>query len=176
MRDADPGRDMIALGLKAKGEGNEKFKAGKYRGAVTDYTQAIDEFQDYVDGNMDFEAVKAARVEKKEAVSETEAKVLKDCAICYANRAFCNIKLENYGSATIDAERGIELEPTYAKSYYRLGSAKYALTKYKDALKAFKSLCKLAPNDKDARLKLKECDKVSLCYCFVISLLEVVRI
>ncbi len=96
--------------------------------------------------------------------------MLKDCAICYANRAFCNIKLEQFGSAVIDATRGIEVDPTYAKSYYRLGSAKYALSRWKEAKKAFTSLCKLAPSDKDARLKLKECEKVRRCRCSLLGL------
>ncbi|CAD7957807.1 unnamed protein product [Amoebophrya sp. A25] len=90
---------------------------------------------------------------------EMMKKVARDLAICYSNRAFCHIKLENFGSAIMDAERACEVDPTYSKSYYRLGSARYALLKYKDALKAFKQLTKLAPQDKDARAKLKECEK-----------------
>ncbi len=40
-----------------------------------------------------------------------------------------------------------------------LGCAQYALSRYKPALKSFKSLVKVAPQDKDARAKLKECEK-----------------
>ncbi|CAD7964792.1 unnamed protein product [Amoebophrya sp. A120] len=91
--------------------------------------------------------------------NETSRKVARDMAICYSNRAFCHIKMENFGSAIIDAERAVEVDPAYSKSYYRLGCARFALLKYKDAMKAFKSLVRLAPADKDAKLKLKECEK-----------------
>merc|ERR1712228_256202 len=45
------------------------------------------------------------------------------------------------------------------KGYYRRGTAYLALNRNKEALKDFTSLCKLAPNDKDAREKLKLCQK-----------------
>lgn len=94
------------------------------------------------------------------AKSPEELKILRDLAISYSNRAFCHIKLENYGSAISDAERAVVCDKTYPKGYYRLGCAKSALFKWKEAQKAFKNLCKIAPTDKDARTKLKECDKM----------------
>ncbi len=58
MKSNDPDRDMLALGLAAKTKGNELFKVGtKYKQAITSYTEAIDEFEDYMDGEK-FEAAK----------------------------------------------------------------------------------------------------------------------
>ena len=74
--------------------------------------------------------------------------------ILYANRAFCHIKLENYGSAIIDATEAINLEPSYIKGYYRRGSASFALGKNKAAKKDFVVVCKMKPKDRDARAKL----------------------
>lgn len=49
----------------------------------------------------------------------------------YANRAMAMIKVESYGLAIIDANEAIKLDPSYIKSYYRRGSANFALGKYK---------------------------------------------
>jgi len=79
--------------------------------------------------------------------------------VLFANRAFCQIKLENYGSAVADATEAITLEPTYIKSYYRRGTAKLSLQQLKAARTDFKSACQLEPTNKDARSKLNECEK-----------------
>jgi len=78
-------------------------------------------------------------------------------AVFYANRAQAHLKSEAYGLAIADADRAIELEPEYTKGYYRRGSALYALTKYKKALKDFRAVVALRPKDREARAKFKEC-------------------
>jgi len=80
-------------------------------------------------------------------------------AIILSNRAHAYTKLENYGLAMADATAALESDPKYAKAYYRLGSAHYALTHYKDARKSFKKVCQLKPKDKDARKKYQACEK-----------------
>ena len=45
------------------------------------------------------------------------------------------------------------------QGYYRRGDAHYALGKYKEALKDFKTAAKLAPRDPDLRKKLAACEK-----------------
>ena len=45
------------------------------------------------------------------------------------------------------------------QGYYRRGDAHFALGKYKDALKDFKSAARLAPRDPDLRKKLAACEK-----------------
>lgn len=80
-------------------------------------------------------------------------------AIILSNRAQAYIKVENYGLAINDATAAMEADPTYAKAYYRRGSAQYALTHYKDARKDFRKVCQLKPKDRDARAKLQACEK-----------------
>jgi serine/threonine-protein phosphatase 5 len=89
----------------------------------------------------------------------TKAIEIAPTAILYANRAFAHIKLESYGSAIEDATKAIELDPTYVKAYYRRGSASLALRKFKDSLRDFKEAVKIAPKDRDCRVKYKECEK-----------------
>jgi len=52
---------------------------------------------------------------------------LKKKAIYYCNRALVSLKTENYALALFDAKDAIKCDETYAKAYYRLGSAHLAL-------------------------------------------------
>jgi len=81
-------------------------------------------------------------------------------AIYFSNRAFSYQKLEQFGAALTDASKAIELDKTYAKAYYRRGSALVALGKYKDGYKDFKQVVAIFPKNKEAQDKLKQCDKV----------------
>eukprot|EP01112_Ceratiomyxa_fruticulosa_P014721 TRINITY_DN4240_c0_g3_i1.p1 TRINITY_DN4240_c0_g3~~TRINITY_DN4240_c0_g3_i1.p1 ORF type:complete len:963 (-),score=237.71 TRINITY_DN4240_c0_g3_i1:64-2829(-) len=82
-----------------------------------------------------------------------------ETAVLYSNRAFAHLRMENFGSAIVDANKSIALDPNYVKGYYRLGAAYQALGKHKDALRIFRQVVKIVPNDKDARTKLSQCEK-----------------
>ena len=86
------------------------FLASKYEEALEEYTKAID--LDVADN--------------------------KKAAIYYTNRAFAQLKLENYGFALEDSTKAIGKDPTFAKGYYRRGGAYFALGKYKSAAANFK--------------------------------------
>jgi serine/threonine-protein phosphatase 5 len=73
--------------------------------------------------------------------------------ILFSNRAFCQLKCENYGLALSDAKEALNLDPTFVKAFYRRGEAHYALGKYKEARMDFKKVLQLKPNDKDAKLR-----------------------
>lgn len=60
---------------------------------------------------------------------------------------------------TRDGDKAVEVDPKYPKGYYRRGVGKYALARYKEAAKDFRVVVKIAPNDKDAKLKLEDCEK-----------------
>mmetsp|Transcript_14997 Transcript_14997/g.58727 ORF Transcript_14997/g.58727 Transcript_14997/m.58727 type:complete len:494 (+) Transcript_14997:58-1539(+) len=79
--------------------------------------------------------------------------------ILYSNRSNCHLRLEQYGYAMEDAKKTIELCPSYAKGYYRRGCAHVSLGKYKEALKDFAIVCKLAPKDKGALARYMDCKK-----------------
>lgn len=70
--------------------------------------------------------------------------------------------LSRTGSAIADASEAITLEPSYIKSYYRRGTAKLGLGQLKAARVDFRAACQLEPNNKEARSKLTECEKVFL--------------
>ncbi|CAJ1454103.1 unnamed protein product, partial [Effrenium voratum] len=46
--------------------------------------------------------------------------------IYYANRSFCHIKMENFGSALVDASKAIDAKEDFPKGWYRRGSAHMA--------------------------------------------------
>ena len=53
----------------------------------------------------------------------------------------------------VDAKDSIKCDKDYPKAYYRIGQANAALGHLKEAVDAFKSVCKLLPSDRDAREK-----------------------
>lgn len=78
----------------------------------------------------------------------------------YGNRAFCHIKLENFGSAIADADEALKLDPRYVKAYYRRGTALLSLGKLKNAQACFKQVLLIKPKSKDAKAKLAACNKL----------------
>jgi len=71
------------------------------------------------------------------------------------NRAFCHLKMENYGFAIVDADLAIKLNPELTKAYYRKGQAFMMISKFDDAREAFKIANKLTGGkDKDIVDKL----------------------
>jgi len=117
---------------KYKDQGNEFFQKHLYNPAVDFYTKAI------------------------EATPPHDKKFL---AVLYGNRAFANLKMENFGFAIMDSDHALECDPEYTKAYYRRGSANLVLGKHDIALSDFKQVVKMNPRDKDAKKKYDECVK-----------------
>ena len=140
--------------------GNEAFKAGNYAKAVVLYGKAIDvavppdESGYESDSSIDSISTTIDPTESRAVLKE-----FPNLHIYYSNRAFSQMKLENYGSAIADATRAIQLMPSFSKAYYRRGCSKVALTKFKEALKDFERCCQISPSDTDAAQRLKECKK-----------------
>lgn len=132
---------------------------------------AATDVSDSADGEKkDLEAAEAAKNEGNdlfkvsrfaEAVAKYNAAIDLNPVVpaYYTNRAFCHLKMENHGLAIADSTVAIELDKTFIKAYYRRGSAYMALGKYKDALRDFKSVRQLKPNDRDALEKFKAAEK-----------------
>ncbi|CAE7827018.1 PPP5C [Symbiodinium sp. CCMP2456] len=137
----------IAKAENAKAEGNKLFQEGKYAKALVAYSFAIEFGESEDDGLNSLDGVAADSGKNP------------NLHVYYANRAFCHIKMENFGSALVDATKAIEVKEDWPKGWYRRGTANMALNRPKEALRDFTQLCKLAPQDKDARDKLKQCQK-----------------
>jgi serine/threonine-protein phosphatase 5 len=130
---------------KSKAEGNKYFSERNYGKALAAYTEAIDLSE--IEDEKEPESLDSLDFGPRPRNPSVH--------VYYANRAFCHIKMENFGSALIDSTKAIEAKEDFPKAYYRRGSANFALNRLHDAMKDFTQLCKLAPNDADARAKLK---------------------
>ncbi|KAL8269764.1 hypothetical protein Esti_006327 [Eimeria stiedai] len=120
-----------------KAEGNDLFKQHQFSEAVAKYSAAID-------------AIDSASVDPR----QTQLHVY----LC--NRAFAHLKMENFGSAIMDAERALELNPQFSKGYYRRGAGYFCLGNLKAAQRDFERVSKLrGGKDADALARLNECRK-----------------
>lgn len=83
-----------------------------------------------------------AKSQYKEAIEKyTQAIALNDQnEIYWCNRAFANLKSENFGSAITDASQSIELNPKHVKAYFHRGTAHLVLAHLDDALKDFRTV------------------------------------
>ena len=61
-----------------------------------------------------------------------------DDHVFYSNRSACYMKLDSVSKALRDAERCVELAPTWSKGYNRLGVAQQALRRFDAAADSFK--------------------------------------
>ncbi|XP_076750206.1 RNA polymerase II-associated protein spaghetti [Xylocopa sonorina] len=77
-------------------------------------------------------------------------------AIFYANRALCQLKLDNFYSAESDCSAAIQLDETYVKAYHRRATARMNLKQYKEAKKDLEKVLKLEPSNKEAKLLLNQ--------------------
>lgn len=68
--------------------------------------------------------------------------------------------MESYGYALQDAVAAVKADAGYLKGYYRRAAAHMSLGKFKQALGDYEYVAKRRPQDKDAELKYKECQKI----------------
>ena len=66
----------------------------------------------------------------------------KKAAIYFCNRAFAQIKLENFGCGLIDGDLALDADPTFPKGYYRKSSCQFALGKLDDSIKTLERITK----------------------------------
>ena len=91
----------------------------------------------------------------------TEAIALNpNSAIYFGNRSMAYLRTESYGYALNDATKAISVDPSYIKGYYRRATANMALGRHKAALTDYEAVAKVRPNDRDARAKFLECQKI----------------
>ena len=117
--------ESLALAEKYKSEGNVFFQNNKFLEALEKYTLAIN-----------------VKVETKNNV------------VYYSNRAFVNLKLENYGSAIEDANMAIKIDPNFIKAYYRRANAYLNLSKYAEAIRDYVLVKQKFPNEKNLDEKI----------------------
>ena len=132
-------RDLVwSICDQHKDEGNQLFKVQKYAEALEKYNEAITESED---------------------PNIPEDEVNPNLKVYLSNRSFCHIRMENFGSAIMDAGEAVELDDKFTKAYYRRGCAYLGLAKYAEAAKDFRKAAELDPKDRVIRGQLVECKK-----------------
>lgn len=76
--------------------------------------------------------------------------------LLYSNRCAAWLKMSKDHKALEDAEKCIQLQPLWAKGYYRRGCALRELLRDDEALAALREAAELAPSDAEIRNKLAE--------------------
>ncbi|BFZ55021.1 HSP70/90 co-chaperone [Savitreella phatthalungensis] len=108
------------VATQMKENGNECFVQKEYKDACEYYTSAL--AQNSGKGELD--------------------------AVCYANRAACQLELKNYGKALADCGRALKLQPTNVKALYRSVRACLAVDRLDEAQDGLERGLKLDPSNK----------------------------
>lgn len=119
--------DSLKIAEELKEAGNKLLNTNKFADAVDKFTDAI---------NLGIETKKNA--------------------IYYSNRAFCNMRLENFGLAIDDANKAIDIDKDYIKAYYRRASANLLLFHFEEAVKDLEFLALKFPGDQALAEKLQK--------------------
>ncbi|KAI8987390.1 hypothetical protein BDF20DRAFT_814535 [Mycotypha africana] len=106
-------------------QGNDCFRAGKakYKDAIIFYTKAI----------------------------ETECKDQSIIEACLANRAACNLELQNYGRVLNDCSKCLKINPKNVKALYRSSKALFALDKLVECIDCCDHALAIDPDNKPVK-------------------------
>lgn len=116
-----------------KAQGNTSFAAKDFDGAIKSYTAAIEAAE--------------------KAGEQNQLHVL------YSNRSASYSGLKEWTKALEDADKTIELDPSFAKGYGRKGSALHGAHEYDDAIAAFKAGLEKSPGDAGLKKGLADVER-----------------
>ncbi|EMS56336.1 Heat shock protein STI [Triticum urartu] len=75
----------------------------------------------------------------------------------YSNRAACYTKLGAMPEGLKDAEKCIELDPTFTKGYTRKGAVQFFMKEYEKAMETYQAGLKLDPNNQELLDGIRRC-------------------
>ena len=117
------------IAAEEKEKGNACFKEQKYPDAVAHYTEAI---------------------KRLGPTGEDLHKV-------YSNRAACYTKLTAFYEALKDANKCLELEPTFVKGYIRKGLVQFFMKEYNKAMETYQEGLKIEPGNQELQEGVRKC-------------------
>lgn len=106
----------------AKQQGNDAFKAAKYKVAVEKYQEALE-------------------IDSQNIV----------CSKLYCNQGLAQHKLKNYGDAVKAFDSALEIDEQYTKAYSKRALAYIELEQYQDAIADCEKACDMNPGDRELR-------------------------
>ncbi|CEP20227.1 STI1 [Cyberlindnera jadinii] len=81
--------------------------------------------------------------------------------VLYSNRSASYASLKQFDKALEDAQKTVEINPTWAKGYSRVAAAEFGLGQLDDAEKSYKKTLELDPTNKMAKEGLESVQKAS---------------
>ena len=131
--------------------GNTKYHLDDYKGAITDYTQAIRLKPDDAAAYYNRGNVKSKLGQHFAAIADFDSAIrLKpDYAKAYVNRGIAKDDLGQHFSAIADFDSAIRLKPDDADAYYNRGTVKNKLGQHFAAIADYDSAIRLKPDDAD---------------------------
>ena len=79
--------------------------------------------------------------------------------VLYSNRSACYTSLHKYDDALKDAEKCVEINPTWAKGYNRVAAAYYGEGRFDDAEKQYQKALEIDPSNKMAKTGIEDVSK-----------------
>ena len=132
--------------------GNTKYHLGDYKGAITDYTQAIRLKPDYANVYFNRGVAKGDLGQYSAAIADLDIfiRLKPDDADAYLNRGSAKDNLGQHLAAIADYDSAIRLKPDYAEAYYNRGNAKSNLGQHLAAIADYDSAIRLKPDYAEA--------------------------
>lgn len=119
------------------------------------------------EGNEDF---KKGHYATAWAKYNAAAQLDNSTAVYLANRAQCELKLEQFGSAVETCTEALKIDPQFVKCYYRRAIAYGGTLKYSMAVKDFQRVVSLAPNFPDGKAKLQAAQSLARYTAFQLAI------
>ena len=132
--------------------GNTKYHLGDYKGAITDYTQAIRLKLDYAEAYYNRGNAKFHLGQHFAAIADydTAIRLKPDLADAYNNRGYAKDYLGQHSAAIADYDTAIRLKPDLADAYNNRGTAKVNLGQHSAAIADYDTAIRLKPDDATA--------------------------
>ncbi|KAF4659744.1 FK506-binding protein 5 [Perkinsus olseni] len=122
---------LVALAEDYRTRGNDKYKAGNTLEALDYYLSAI-------------EYLKGAINNREQSEAERASPIHRLLAVLHSNSAQCHLRLKEWREAVQQASTAIELDSSYAKSFYRRAVGQSELGNVEAALSDLKEVKRLS--------------------------------
>ncbi|MGF1935823.1 MAG: tetratricopeptide repeat protein [Nostoc sp. ChiQUE02] len=129
-------------------EGIEKYNNKDFRGAIEDYTQAIQINPNYVDAYINRGLAHDDLGDKQVAIEDYNQaiKINPNYALAYYNRGVTRSNSGDRQAAIEDYNQAIKINPNYALAYYNRGVAQDELGNKQAAIEDYSQAIKINPN------------------------------
>ncbi|MEH1820406.1 MAG: tetratricopeptide repeat protein [Nostoc sp.] len=129
-------------------EGLEKYNNKDFRGAIEDYTQAIQINPNYAAAYINRGLARYDLGDNQAAIQDYNQaiQINPNDAAAYINRGSARSNLEDNQAAIQDYNQAIKINPNYANAYYGRGLARYNLGDNQAAIQDYNQAIQINPN------------------------------